>query len=97
MKLLSMLVAAGTLAAATTAYADTLTSRVLGWNPAKSTITFADRSQMQVSPDLVPGDLQPGDEVTVLFNSDEDGVNAIYKITINALAMPTMPPAEDDE
>jgi len=78
-----MIVAAGTLAAAATAaYADSLTSRVLEWNPAQSTITFADQTQMQVSPDLVPADLQPGDEVTVLFNSDEDGVNAVYEVVI---------------
>lgn len=84
MRLVSMIVGAGIIAAAATAaYADSLTSRVLEWNPAKSTITFADRTQMQVSSDLVPADLQPGDEVTVLFNSDEDGVSAVYGIVIN--------------
>jgi len=90
MRLVSMIVGAGMIAAAATAaYADSLTSRVLVWNPAKNTITFADRTQMEVSSNLVPEDLQPGDEVTVLFNSDENGVNAIYQIVISQPAQQT--------
>ena len=37
---------------------------------------------MTLEPDLIVEDLQPGDEVTVLFESAEDGVDQIYELTV---------------
>lgn len=85
-----MITAAGIVAAAATAaYADMQTQRIIEWNPAKKTITFADRTKMIVDPQIIPQDLKAGDEVTVEYRSTEDGVVAVYSVAITKPAQQT--------
>jgi hypothetical protein len=85
MKLTSMFLGAGILAAATTgAYAENLTSRVLDWNPVDQIITFADGIEMSLQEDLAPTGLKSGDDVAIVFEgSGVEGVmDAVHEITI---------------
>lgn len=82
----ALFVAAGLVAAGLTpAFADSVTAAVAEWNQATRTITLEDRSQFADMPATVtvPPELQPGDEITVDYYADEDGIQAINAITIN--------------
>jgi len=71
------------------ASADSLVARVDSIGP-DHTLTFDDRSQMQVDPAVVTGELKPGVMVFVDFLADDDG----YK-TIHAVRVLTNKEAED--
>lgn len=79
----SMILAAGMLiATGTFATAETLTTRVLDWDPVDRMITFEGDMQMQVNPDIAIEELGAGDQVTVLFEENEEGVDEVYQLTI---------------
>jgi hypothetical protein len=92
----ALFVAAGLLAAALTpAFADSVTTVVADWDSATRTITLDDRSQFADMPVTiaVPKDLQTGQEITVDYYADEDGIQAINSITINRdIAKRMVPP-----
>ncbi len=78
----ALFLAAGLLAAGP-AFADSVTAAVTEWNAATRTITLEDRSQFAAIPATVavPA-LKAGDEITVDYYADEDGVQAINAITV---------------
>ena len=80
----ALFVAAGLLVASfSPALADTVTATVTGWDAAERTITLDDQSQFANIPDtvIVPS-LKEGDEITVQFDADEDGIQAINSVTV---------------
>jgi predicted Zn-dependent protease len=82
----ALLVAAGLLAATLTpAFADSVTAVVADWDQVTRSITLEDRSQFADIPAevTVPKELQTGQEITVDYYADEDGIQAINAITIN--------------
>jgi hypothetical protein len=79
----ALFVAAGLLAASP-ALADSVTAAVTDWNPATRTITLEDRSQFaDIAATVAVPTLKSGDEITVDYYADEDGVQAITAITVN--------------
>jgi len=82
----AMFVAAGLLVAGLTpAFGDSVTAVVVDWNQTTRTITLDDRSQFAAIPATVavPKELRAGHEITVDYAADEDGIQAIYTITVN--------------
>jgi len=80
------LLAAGLLAASIApAFADSVSAVVSAWDPASRTITLEDRSQFAAIPETtsVAPSLKAGDQITVDYYADEDGIQAIEAITIN--------------
>jgi hypothetical protein len=81
----ALFVAAGLFAAGfTPALADSVTAAVTEWNQAARTLTLEDRSQFADIPAtvVVPPQLKAGDQITVDYYADEDGIQAINAITI---------------
>ena len=67
------------------ALADEVTAKVTDWNPATRTITLEDQSQFaNIAKDVAVPDLQAGDEVTIKYQADEDGIQAINSVTVDA-------------
>jgi len=81
----ALLVAGGLLIASfSPALADSVTANVAEWNATTRTITLEDRSQFADIPaEVTVPPLQAGDEVTVDYYADEDGIQAINAITVN--------------
>ena len=72
------------LLAAGPAFADSVTAAVTEWNASTRTITLEDRSQFADIPATVAvPPLQAGDQITVDYYADEDGIQAINSITVN--------------
>jgi hypothetical protein len=87
MKTRALLVAAGLLAAsAAPAFADSLTANVKDWDSASRTITLQDNSQFaDIAPTVaVPVALKSGDVITVSYESDWDGQQAVNSITLDS-------------
>ena len=85
MTLRALFVAAGLCAAGLTpAAADSVTASVTHWDAANRTITLEDHSKFSDIPATVsiPADLKTGDEVTVDFQGDENGIAAYNSVTI---------------
>ncbi len=87
MKMRVLLVAAGLLAAsAAPVLADSVTAKVLNWDPSGRTITLQDNSQfMDIAPAVaVPADLTTGDRVTVSYadKPEMDGVQTVTAVVI---------------
>jgi hypothetical protein len=85
----ALLVAAGLLAASTVpAFADSVTANVKDWDSASRTITLQDNSQFaDIAPTVtVPAALKSGDLVTVSYEVDWDGQQAINSITLDSAA-----------
>lgn len=81
----ALFVAVGLCAAGLTpAVADSVTATVTHWDAANRTITLEDHSKFADIPATVsvPADLKIGDEVTVDFQGDEDGIAAYNSVTI---------------
>jgi hypothetical protein len=77
----SLILAAGMLAAsASTASAETLTSRIVGWNSTERIVTFVGERQMQVDTGAKTESLAPGAEVSVMFGPDANGRDVIYEV-----------------
>jgi hypothetical protein len=77
------------------AFADNVTASVNAWDPVTRTITLEDFSQFAEIPATVavPSSLKAGDEVTIDFESTEDGYQAINSININNdIAKRLLPP-----
>lgn len=73
---------AGILAAlTTTAAAETITSRILDWNPDAGVLTLEGDREMSLDPSISMEGFEPGEEVTVLFEIDEDGYERVTRIT----------------
>ena len=81
----ALLIAGGLLVASfSPTLADQVTARVTDWNPATRTITLDDQSQFaNIAKDVAVPDLKAGDDVTIKYQADEDGIQAIDSITID--------------
>ena len=81
----ALFAAAGLLAAGLSpAFADSVTAAVAEWDATSRTITLEDRSQFADSPAkvTVPA-IKSGDQITVDYLGDENGVSEITAITVN--------------
>jgi hypothetical protein len=85
MTLRALLVGAGLLVASfSPALADQVTAVVTDWNATTRTITLDDQSQFASIPNEVAvPDLKAGDEVTIIYQADEDGIQAINSVTLD--------------
>ncbi len=85
MKTRAFLVGLGLLTASVApAFADNVTATVNGWDAISRTITLNDMSQFaEIPKEVAVPNLKAGDLVTVDYYADEDGVQAIYAITVN--------------
>ena len=82
-----LLIAGGLLVASLSpALADSVTAGVTAWDATSRTITLEDKSQIINIPAAVtvPQDLKAGDNVTVDFEGDENGIAKINSVTINS-------------
>jgi len=80
----ALLIAAGLLAAsAVPAFADSVTAKVKDWDAASRTITLQDNSQFaDIAPTVaVPAALKSGDRVTVNYEVDWDGQQAVNTVS----------------
>jgi hypothetical protein len=87
MKTRTLLVAAGLLAVSVApALADSVTAKVLNWDPSNRTITLQDHSQfMNIAPSVaVPSQLIAGDSITVKYAEvpESDGVQSVSSVTL---------------
>lgn len=66
------------------AFADSITSRIVSWNPHTHQLTLSDRSQFNLDPKQVtlPETFTPGDTVEISYAGGEDGVSAIHSVTV---------------
>jgi hypothetical protein len=90
----ALLIAGGLLVASLSpALADQVTAKVTDWNSATRTITLDDRSQFaNIAKDVAVPDLKAGDDVTINYQGDEDGIQAINSIVIDTeVAKRTVP------
>lgn len=85
MTIRALLVGTGLLVATfSPALADQVTATVTDWNAATRTITLDDQSQFANIPEEVAvPDMKAGDEVTINYEADEDGVLAINSVTVD--------------
>ena len=85
MKTRALLVGVGLLAASFgPALADNVTAAVDNWNAASRTLTLEDKSQFSnIAKEVAVPEVRAGDQVTVNYYGDEDGVQEIYSITVN--------------
>lgn len=76
------------------ALADSMTGSVRAWDSVARTITLDDQSQFaNIAKDVaVPHDLKEGDEITVDYYADEDGIQAIHSIMLNREIAKRLPP-----
>ncbi len=81
----ALLIAGGLLVASfSPALADQVTATVIDWNAATRTITLDDQSQFaNIAKTVTVPDLKAGDEVTIKYQADEDGIQAINSITVD--------------
>jgi hypothetical protein len=81
----ALLVATGLLVASFSPdLADQVTATVTDWNATTRTITLDDQSQFaNIAKDVVVPDLKAGDEITIKYQGDEDGIQAIDSITVD--------------
>jgi len=95
MKTRALLVSVGLLAASFgPAIADNVTAAVDNWDAASRTLTLEDKSQFSnIAKEVAVPDLKAGDQVTVDYYADEDGIQAINSITVNSeVAKRQLPP-----
>jgi hypothetical protein len=80
----TLLLAGGLLAASLSpAFADSVTATVTNWDATSRTITLEDFSQFAaIAATVAVPNLKAGDEVTVNYEGDENGVSAINGITV---------------
>lgn len=84
MRLVSMILAAGIFASTTTAaVAETLTARVIEWNPLDRAITFDDQTELFFLEGVPVEGLRVGSMVMVVFYREEDGFGFIQQIVIS--------------
>jgi hypothetical protein len=78
------------------ALADSVTATITAWDATGRTITLEDQSQFAAIPkEVAVPDLKAGDQVTVDYYADEDGVQAINSITLTKdVAKRLLPPTE---
>ena len=81
----ALLIATGLLVASLNpALADQVTATVTDWNATTRTITLDDRSQFaDIANEVAVPALKAGDEVTIQYQADEDGIQAINSVTVN--------------
>jgi hypothetical protein len=66
------------------AFADQVTAIVTDWNATTRTITLDDQSQFaNIAKEVAVPDLKAGDEVTIKYQADEDGIQAIDSVTLD--------------
>jgi hypothetical protein len=85
MALRALLAGAGLLVASfSPALADQVTAIVTDWNATTRTITLDDQSQFaNIAKEVAVPDLKAGDEVTIIYQADEDGIQAINSVTLD--------------
>lgn len=85
MTIRALLVGTGLLVASfSPALADQVTAIVTDWNATTRTITLDDQSQFASIPkEVAVPDLKAGDEVTIVYQADEDGIQAINSVTLD--------------
>lgn len=78
---LSLILGLGAFAAVPAA-ADTLTSRIVGHNPATHTITLSDKEILSYDPKTaqLSDELKAGDEVEIVFDGSEGDMSRIFSI-----------------
>ena len=84
MKTHAFFVGLGLLAASMApALADSMTAKVISWDPAERTITFEDFSQFASIPkEVAVPDIKAGDVVTVDYEALDNGYDTINSVTI---------------
>lgn len=65
---------------ASSAYADTLTGRVVEWNPGAKVLVLSDKSRIFVDPALVTED--PTDKRVVITYSGAEGIDKVTEVKV---------------
>ncbi len=74
------LAAGAVLALAPSAHADTITGRVVEWNPGFRVLVLSDKSRIEVDPKLITED--PTDKRVVITYSGAEGIDKVTSVKI---------------
>lgn len=74
------LAAGAVVALAPSAYADTITGRVVEWNPGYKVLVMSDRTRITVDPALITTD--PTDKRVVITYSGAEGIDKVTAVKV---------------